>query len=150
MMRRILHASDFSSASRPAFAKAVELAKGDRAELLITHVLATPVPIMADGYMPAATYRRIEAAARRDAQRRLEALVARARRAGVQARGLLLEGIAADRIVRAARSRRADVIVVGTHGRSGLARLMLGSVASRVVAHARCPVLTVRAGRGAR
>jgi nucleotide-binding universal stress UspA family protein len=47
----------------------------------------------------------------------------------------------------AARRNRADLIVIGTHGRTGLARLMLGSVASRVVATAACPVLTVR-GRG--
>ncbi|MGH2628444.1 MAG: universal stress protein, partial [Anaerolineales bacterium] len=55
---------------------------------------------------------------------------------------MLLEGTPADRIVRAARSRRADLIVMGTHGRGGLAKLFLGSVAERVVATARCPVLT--------
>ncbi len=57
---------------------------------------------------------------------------------------MLLEGVAHEQIVRAARARRADLIVVGTHGRSGLARFFLGSVAGRVVATATCPVLTVR------
>jgi len=52
--------------------------------------------------------------------------------------------VADEQIVRAARSKKADVIVLGTHGRTGLARLFLGSVASRVVTAAPCPVLTVR------
>lgn len=59
-------------------------------------------------------------------------------------RGLLLEGGAADAVVRVARSRRADTIVMGTHGRSGPAPLLMGSVAQRVVRTAPCPVLTVR------
>ena len=62
----------------------------------------------------------------------------------VRARGLLVEGVPADRIVRTARGRRAGMIVVGTHGRTGAARFFLGSVAGRVVATAHCPVLTVR------
>ena len=89
-------------------------------------------------------YRDVEMVARRWGQKQLDALVTKAKRAGVRARALLLEGVAADRIVRAARSRYADLIVIGTHGRTGFARLMIGSVANRVVSHARCPVLTVR------
>ena len=57
---------------------------------------------------------------------------------------MLLDGTAHERIVRAARSKRADLIVIGTHGRMGLARLFLGSVAGRVVATATRPVMTVR------
>ena len=144
MTRRILYASDFSSASRPAFAQAVDLAKANRAELTIAHVLTPALPVIADGYMSAQAYRDIEMTARRWGQKQLDALVTKAKRAGVRARPLLLEGVAADHIVRAARSRRADMIVIGTHGRTGFARLMVGSVANRVVSHARCPVLTVR------
>jgi nucleotide-binding universal stress UspA family protein len=75
-------------------------------------------------------------------QKKLDALVARAKSAGVRARGLLLEGQPSGRILHAARG--AGLLVMGTHGRSGLARFILGSVASRVVAGARCPVVTVR------
>jgi glycine betaine transporter len=57
---------------------------------------------------------------------------------------LLLEGVPHVQITRAARSRRADLIVLGTHGRTGLAKFFLGSVASRVVSTATCSVLTVR------
>jgi nucleotide-binding universal stress UspA family protein len=71
-------------------------------------------------------------------------LVARAKQAGVRARSLVVEGQAADRIVRAARASRADMIVMGTHGRGAVAKFFLGSVAGRVVATATCPVLTVR------
>jgi nucleotide-binding universal stress UspA family protein len=145
-MSRILHPTDFSPASRAAFTKAVTLAKKDRSELVIAHVLAPVLPAV-DGYAEPQMYAQMEAAGRRYGKKHLDALVARARKAGVRARGLLLEGLVHDRIVRAARSQRADMIVIGTHGRTGLARLVLGSVASRVVSHARCPVLTVRGGR---
>ena len=144
MNRPILHATDFSSASRPAFAKAVALAKANRAKLVITHVLTPELPLLEDGYMSAALYRERQAAARRYGQTHLDQLVTRAKHAGVRARALLLEGSPADRVVRAARSRRAHMIVIGTHGRTGLARLMVGSVANGIVSHARCPVLTVR------
>ena len=142
-MSRILHPTDFSSASRPALAKAIELAKKNRSELVIAHVLAPSGP-MVDGYMTAQMYEQIEASARRYGKKHLDELVAKARKAGVRARGLLLDGLAHDRIVGAARAQRAEMIVIGTHGRTGLARLVLGSVASRVVSHAKCPVLTVR------
>jgi nucleotide-binding universal stress UspA family protein len=145
-MSNILYATDFSPASRAAFASAVRLARRDRAQLVITHVLPPVIPI-ADGYLPPATYTEIDAAARKHAGKQLAALVARARKHGIRARGLLLEGVAHDAIVRAARARHADTIVIGTHGRTGLARFVLGSVAGRVVSHATCPVLTVR-GKG--
>jgi nucleotide-binding universal stress UspA family protein len=57
----------------------------------------------------------------------------------------LEEGIPAEEIVRVAREVEADLIVMGTHGRSGLGRLLLGSVAEQVMRHATCPVLTLKA-----
>jgi nucleotide-binding universal stress UspA family protein len=143
--RRILHPSDFSPASRPAFRRALALARANRASLTIAHVYSVVVPMMGEGYATAQVYERWLADVRADAQRRLGRLVARARKSGVRAKGLLLEGIPHDRIVRAARSTRADLIVLGTHGRTGLGRVFLGSVAARVVTLAPCPVLTVRA-----
>jgi len=143
MIRRILHPSDFSAASRPAFAKAVELAKQSRARLIVAYVMPGILPI-ADGYISPQVYAEIEAGNRRYGKTHLDALIAKAKRAGVRARGLLLDGIVADRIVRAAKGQRADLIVMGTHGRTGITRLVLGSVASRVVSQAACPVLTVK------
>jgi nucleotide-binding universal stress UspA family protein len=100
---------------------------------------------MGEGYATAQVYDRWLADIRADAQRRLGRLVAQAKKRGVRAKGLVLEGIPHERIVRAARSTRADLIVLGTHGRTGLGRVFLGSVAARVVTLASCPVLTVRA-----
>jgi nucleotide-binding universal stress UspA family protein len=142
MSRSIMHATDFSAASRPAFAKALQLARRDRAQLIIAHVLLPPVVMMGDGYVPAATWDDITRSQRQAGQKKLDALVSRAKAAGVKARGLLMEGQPADQIIRA--SRRAGLLVIGTHGRTGLARFIVGSVASRVVAGARCPVVTVR------
>jgi nucleotide-binding universal stress UspA family protein len=62
----------------------------------------------------------------------------------VRAKSLLLEGVPHEQIARTARRQRADVVVMGTHGRTGLAKLFLGSVAGRVIAIAPCPVMTVR------
>ena len=144
-MSRILHPTDFSAASRAAFAKAVALAKKGRSELVIAHVLR-PVLAASDGFgfVTPQVYEQIEEGNRRQGKKLLDALVAKARNAGVRARGLLFEGQVHERIVRAARAQRADMIVIGTHGRTGVARFVLGSVASRVVTHATCPVLTVR------
>jgi len=143
-IRRILHPSDFSRASGAAFSKAVDLAKTNRAELLLVHVLTTVIPMVGDGYISPKVYEDVEASSRAYGKKQLDALIAKAKKAGVRAKPLLLEGIAHDQIVRAARSRRADMIVIGTHGRTGLAKLFLGSVAGRVVSSARCPVMTVR------
>ena len=145
-IRRILHATDFSPASRPAFARAVGLARGNRAELIVLHVVTPPIPYTPDGYALPQTYDRLLTDMRAAAQKQVDRLVARAKAGGARARSLLLEGSPHERITRAARSTRADLIVIGTHGRTGLARLFLGSVAGRVIATAGCPVLSVRAG----
>lgn len=143
-IRRVLHPTDFSRASSAAFKRAVEMAKGNRAELLLVHVMVPAVPLMGDGYVSPKVYEDLEAAARSAAQKQLRKLVDKAKQAGARVKGLLLEGVAHERIAQAARSRKADLVVIGTHGRTGFAKLFLGSVASRVLAVSPCPVLTVR------
>jgi universal stress protein A len=142
--RRILHPSDFSPASGPAFARALEMAKLNRAELLIVHVLTPAATMMGDGYISPQVYDQLQRSIQTAAQRRIEALVRRARKAGLRVRTQLIEGSPSEAIVRAARAKRADLIAMGTHGRGGVAKLFLGSVAERVVGTAPCPVLTVR------
>lgn len=141
--RRILHPSDFSRASGAALAKAVELARANRAELLLVHVLS-PVLVPAETYMSVKAYENLWASTRASGQKGLAALAARARKAGVRVKSVLVQGVPHEQIVRVAKTKRADLIVMGTHGRSGLAKFFLGSVAGRVVAAAPCPVLTVR------
>ena len=142
MIRRVLFPSDFSKASRVAFAKAVETAKSNRAQLTIVHVMSPIIPMAGDGYISPATYEQLLESNRRWAKKQLDAVVKRAKAAKARVKGVLLEGVPHEVILRAA--RKADLIVMGTHGRTGVARFFLGSVAGRVVAGAACPVLTVR------
>jgi nucleotide-binding universal stress UspA family protein len=125
--RRILYASDFSPASRPAFRRALALARANRAVLTIAHVYSIQIPAMGAGYVGGAQlYDRMLADIETDARRRLDRLVTQARKSGVSAKGLLLEGIPPyDRIVRAARSTRADsfsAVSPGVSSRSPPAR----------------------------
>jgi nucleotide-binding universal stress UspA family protein len=145
-IRTIMFGSDFSPASRPAFRKALELAHVTRARLLVVHVLAPVIPLMAeDSYLSSKTLDEMDVAARTAASKQLDRLLALARRARVQATALIVDGTAAEQLVRTAKAKRADLLVLGTHGRTGLTKLFLGSVAARVVATASCPVLTVHA-----
>jgi nucleotide-binding universal stress UspA family protein len=142
MAKVIVHPTDFSSASRPAFRKAIELAKKTGRRLQIVHVIQPPVLMMGDGYISPQVYDQIDRSNRAAAQKRLDRLVAAARARGIRATGLVLEGVYHEQIARAAKG--AEMVVMGTHGRTGFRRLMLGSVASRVIGTAPCPVLAVR------
>lgn len=142
--RRILHPTDFSRASAPALRRAVALARACRAPLVLLHVMTPPSPFLGEGALPR-SYADLLNLARRSARRRLAAALARVRRVRVRAQAIFAEGLPADEILRAARRARADLIVMGTHGRTGVSRVFLGSVAERVVRESRCPVLTVRA-----
>ena len=143
-IRRILFASDFSRASRAALTTALTMAKSNHAALIVLHVIAPIVRLVPAQYVPSNTWEQVEFGIRAWAQRQVGAMAGKARARGVRATALLLEGDAAEQIVRAARSKRADLLVLGTHGRTGLSKFLLGSVAERVVATASCPVLTVR------
>lgn len=142
--RRILVATDFSAASSPAFDLALRIASLGKATLLVAHVWKEPH--LADlSLAHTKLYVAYEQSVRAKAARELEGIVERARKLGIDAHSLLLDGFADDAIVESARARHADLIVMGTHGRRGPGRFFLGSVAARVVAMAPCPVVTVRA-----
>ena len=140
--RRILVATDFAESAERALNCAVQLARRHSAELILLHV-----------YMDLPTYPEITAGqveAIYEEQRRWieDALERRARAArgeGLLARAVLKTGPAASTIAETAADEHVDLIVVGTHGRSGLDRLIVGSVAERVVRLASCPVLVVKA-----
>ena len=141
----ILVATDFSEASRPALHAAVSLAAGRR-RLVLVHVLMPPSPFVPSGTR-GTTWEELEVRARRDADRRLARLIAAAGRRGARVTGRVLSGFPAETIVRAARAAQAALVVIGTHGRTGVARVAMGSVAARVLRTSTCPVLTVRARR---
>ena len=148
MSRGVLHPTDFSKASTAAFTRSLAEARDNRSELVLVHVLSPVIP-MAAGEPPLrpSVYQRMNESARAWAQKQMDRLLAKAKTARVRARAVLLEGVTHEQIVRAAKRQRADMIVMGTHGRTGMVRFFLGSVAARVAAMAPCPVLTVR-GRG--
>ena len=112
--------------------------------MLLVHVLLPPIAFIGDGYVSPRTYQDLEAAARRGAQRQLAKLLAKAKKATARVKAVLVEGVPYDRIARTARHKQADLIVMGTHGRTGVTKFFMGSVAERVIPLAPCPVLTVR------
>jgi nucleotide-binding universal stress UspA family protein len=143
--KRILHPTDFSPASEPAFEYALESARRDGATLILVYVIEPPSVIADESYV--AWKRQAQEAAEAAARTAFDGLLARAKAADVDARDVLLNGWPPEEIVKAAVTEGADVIVMGTHGRTGLRRLMLGSVAQQVVALAPCPVVTIRVPR---
>src|SRR5690349_1423819 len=143
-IRRILHATDFSRASNRAFETAIDFAKTNRAELLLVHVLVPNIAYPVDSYADPTLYVELDRSMERQARSSLEKLVNKVQKAKIKVKGLLLRGTAHEQIVRIAKNRRADMIVIGTHGLTGLKKLLMGSVAGRIVSEAICPVLTVR------
>jgi nucleotide-binding universal stress UspA family protein len=142
MRRHILHPTDFSPGAEAAFARALETARREHAELILVHVLEGLMPARRGAY--AASELQIRAVAEAAVRKGFDRLRARAKKAGVAVSDVLAEGWVPEQITKLAKKRRADLIVMGTHGRTGWARAMMGSVAERVIALAPCPVLTVR------
>jgi nucleotide-binding universal stress UspA family protein len=136
-LHTILHPTDFSEHSDYAFRLACSLARDYGARVVALHVATPTAVVYSEGAVP------IDPEVfRADAKEKLDHLEAPA--AGPPLERRLAEGDPADEILRLAREAGADLIVMGTHGRTGLARLLMGSVAEQVVRRAPCPVLTIR------
>lgn len=144
MFHRIVVATDFSECAQEAWAVARRIATAPGSELVLTHVL-TEVPLYGEGLFNIETARKAREGARNWAEGTLETWVGKARAEGLDARAALRTGVPHREIVALAQDERADLVVIGTTGRAGLNRALLGSVADRVVRLAPCPVLTVRA-----
>lgn len=141
-IRSILVPTDFSADSERALAPALELLSEGRGKLILLHVFHLPFEYTAYGTIPTTLNYQHDAGA--DAESRLAELAESAAREGLQVETVAREGYPPEAIVEEAESRDVDLIALGTHGRSGLAHLLLGSTARRVVQRAGCPVLTVR------
>jgi universal stress protein A len=142
-IKHILAAVDFSDPSLAALRYAADLARALKAEIEIVHVVE-PL-IYAPMIGSAVDLERFREEQERAAQLRLNSLADRLRRKGVRCRTQLKVGGAPSAILDLAKRRAADLIVMATEGRHGVGRLLLGSVAERVVRNSPCPVLTVRA-----
>jgi nucleotide-binding universal stress UspA family protein len=147
--RKILVAVDGSQASNKGLREAIRLARAKGVQLFIVHVVDEyPGFAALDGLMAGTPGADLVPALREGGKRVLAKAVAMAQKQNVKAKGVLremLSGPAAAPIVREARKVGADLIVLGTHGRRGVRRLVLGSDAEQVVRMASMPVLLVRA-----
>lgn len=138
-IKNILHPTDFSPASDEAFRVAVSLARDYGAKLMVLHVAEPPEPPTPEGVSYFSPVEHLEEMRRllRDVQ---------PHDPNVKVERELVEGSPAREIARKAQELNSDVIVMGTHGRTGLGRLLMGSVAEHVLRAAPCMVMTIKPG----
>jgi universal stress protein A len=143
-IRCIVVPTDFSEGSRAALAYAETLAKAFEARLELVHAWATPPYIPAEAVVGAGEgARTLAALAEQHAEEQMKALLSS--HGELSAVGTTSKpGDAVHVILELAEEKQADLIVMSTHGRSGLSHLLMGSVTEKVVRRAPCPVLTVR------
>ena len=133
--RRVLVPLDFSASSLSVLDVAASFVKAGDGQMLLVHVLDEPAPISLP--TPAVTPTASEDAARRELAK------AAPSDPGVICQRELVRGAPAAQILHLAQEENVDLIVMSTHGQSGLTRLLMGSVSAEVVRHAPCPVVTV-------
>jgi nucleotide-binding universal stress UspA family protein len=142
-IKRILCPVDFSDSSDYALRYALAFASAYDADLEVMHVVELPfMPPYAASTAPDLTLavERIK----EESQKMLDRLAERSRALGLRVASRLVMGAPFVEIINAARAGTADLIVMGTHGRTGLRHVLIGSVAEKVVRKAPCPVLTVK------
>ncbi len=143
VIQHILCPVDFSETSDRALEYALALAERLGAAVTVLHVYQLPTYALADGTLELPPYLADELKKR--LAERLEQLVRGKANTALETRSKLSEGIPYAEILRAAKEEGADLIVLGTHGRTGLSHMLIGSVAERVVRASAVPVLTIRA-----
>lgn len=149
MMKKILVPVDGSAPSRAGLERAIALAKGQGGRLRLLHVV-DDAAVLRGSIEPSLNIGDLIDVLEKEGRRTLAAAEQAARRRGVKVETVLHSGrlgSVADGIVREARKWRADVIVMGTHGRRGFGRLVMGSDAESVVRESPIPVLLVKAKR---
>ena len=139
LLKNILFATDFSDRSRQALPYAIDLARKFGSKLFLCHIV-TPSQLMI-GAPEAAPY--LYEAERKTSQQELANLVSSPELKDVKTQSILVSGLLEDELARAVTENKIDLVVLGTHGRTGLRRLVLGSVAEAVCRVATCPVLTI-------
>ena len=144
-IRSILLPTDFSHCAESALPYAADLARQMKARLVCLHVVERAMPTV--GYAPVAEALPtidLSLQLEESATRELPKLGAREECAGLDVEEVLVHGDASAEIVRVAKERDIDLIVISSHGRTGWGRMLFGSTAESVVRHAHCPVLVVK------
>lgn len=147
MYERILVATDGSSLSKKAVASAIQLAATCGAELIALKVVPRYPQTYFEGSIPlnAKDVARIEAQWTEEAQAAVDAVQKVASAKGLKAKGLVSRSdIVSDAIIGAAKKHKADLVVMASHGRKGIKRLLLGSETQQVLTHCQVPVLVLR------
>jgi nucleotide-binding universal stress UspA family protein len=148
MFKRILVSTDGSKLSGKAIRTAVRLAAATGAKLTGSYIVApyvTPMYGEAAIYVQAISPKRYQELTGREARKALAVIEIEARTAGVEYHGTsLTAGTPWEGIIRAAKARKCDLIVMASHGRRGLAGLVLGSETTKVLTHSKIPVLVCR------
>jgi len=146
-IRTILVPIDFSDNARAVMEWAAHLAGEQQSQLVLFHAYHLPVEFqqLEGAYLPPDFWANVKA----EAQQSLARFEAEVQGRSLEVESVVREGYAATAIVDEAIEVSADLIVIGTHGLSGLKHMLLGSIAERVVQKAPCPVLTVKACRRA-
>ncbi len=148
-LKKVLCPVDLAPQAKGAAEEAASLAKALGAELVLLHVMAEPAfavgdPLLAPGELSGYALPALAEEYREEMDRRLQQLGEQLRKAGISVSTMLVRGAPHEAIVNAADAEHADLIVMSTHGRTGLPHLLLGSVTERVVRTARVPVMTLR------
>ena len=143
--RSILLPTDFSECANYALSYAASLARTFGASILCVHVIEPMVPTVGySGMTEPLPIADIADQLEDSAERELPKFAEREETAGLEVEELIVHGEAASEIVRVAKERSVDLIVVSSHGRTGLGRILFGSTAEAIVRHASCPVLVVK------
>ena len=142
-IRQILAPTDFSDYSKEAISYALELAQTFGAKLSLLHVVELP-PYPIEGLVPSTLRGDLLDDLERQASAELAQVLPQAQNAQIEVTRSVVIGSPFRKIIETAEAEHVDLIVMVTHGRTGLSHLMVGSVAERVVRTAPCPVLTIR------
>ncbi len=142
---RIVVPIDFSDHSKQAFRYAIDFAKTFNAELLLVYVVE-PVVYPADFSFGQVALPSMEMELHKRGKQQLDALIEKEVPADLRARSIVRAGKPFVEIIHVAQEEEADLIIIATHGHSGLEHVLFGSTAEKVVRKADCPVLSVRAG----
>lgn len=140
---KILTAIDFSENSEFAFEYALTMAKQFNAELTVMHVINEPVDLRGF-YVPHISFEQLEKEIEEGAIKMMENFCSSRLASFQNFKTAIVSGIPYDEITRKADEIGASLIVLGTHGRTGLDHILFGSTAERVVRSANCPVMTIR------
>jgi len=143
--KTILFATDFSESSDYAFQYAYSVAKKFNARLLLVHVINEPVDLRGF-YVPHISFEKLEEEIEEGAQKMMEKFCRTHIRDYDNYESIIVPGIPYDEIIKKATDNSADLIILGTHGRTGLDHVLFGSTAEKVVRKSPVPVMTIRIG----